>query len=97
MVYQLPSGKCVYISVEIYLKLTDEELLDFIASISGYDNYEERFNVTVTKKGIQQTVTIQDDEPSNINEDNFTTLNDITFEEKISDLDFYDKDELEND
>ena len=94
MTYQLPSGKCVHISTEVYFRFTDEELLDFIASNLGSDNYEDRFYVTVTKRGIQQTITMQESEGEH-EEDSFQTLNDITFDQKISDIDFYDADELE--
>jgi hypothetical protein len=48
MIYQLPNGKCIELSTEQYLKMTDQELKNLIASNCG-EEFNDPFIFSVLK------------------------------------------------
>jgi len=95
MLFQLPSGNCIEISVEYYLSMSDDELNQFIAMDAGHQR-NNPFTTSVLRNGEVRYIRSEtvDDGSENIYKDKFQTMQDITFEEKISDLDFFNLDEI---
>ena len=50
MLYQLPNGKCIEISIEQYLRMTDEELNMYVAYGYG-EEVNDPFALSVLKYG----------------------------------------------
>jgi len=93
MIYQLPNGKCIEMSVEQYLKMTDEDFQNII----GY-NFGEEFNDpfihSVLRHGPAKE-DIEDELEEDYPEEDFEDLIDISPEEKFLDEDFIDYDNIE--
>lgn len=93
MIYQLPNGKCIEMSVEQYLKMTDEDFQNLI----GY-NFGEEFNDpfihSVLRHGPAKE-DIEDELEEDYPEEDFEDLIDISPEEKFLDEDFIDYDNIE--
>ena len=85
MLYQLPDGRTIEISVYDYLDFTDEEL----ASLVGYSNIGDLINNPLYGSAIRKN-TIPDHDFSNIDE---IDINDIPSELKMDDQDYTDEDE----
>lgn len=73
MIYQLPNGKVIYISLEDYLSCTDEELLSFANCSTGEDPphkmyYGKNFykEDSYRFKGDELDFTPDDEEPDTI-------------------------------
>jgi hypothetical protein len=77
MIYQLPSGKVIEMSVEQYLDMTDDQLDRLIARNQG-DVVEDPWHGSILSR---QKVSLIDDE------DLFPDLTDLDQIEKYSDLD----------
>lgn len=58
MIYQLPNGQVLYISIEEYLSLTDEELLLVIAYNSGNEisSHMNYYDKTISEPIIEELV-----------------------------------------
>lgn len=93
MIYQLPNGKCIEMSAEQYLKMTDEDFQNLI----GY-NFGEEFNDpfihSVLRHGPAKE-DIEDELEEDYPEEDFEDLIDISPEEKFLDEDFIDYDNIE--
>jgi hypothetical protein len=50
MLYSLPNGRTIEISLEEYLNLTDQDIQDIIASNSGYNVSSPFFNSSISQK-----------------------------------------------
>lgn len=97
MLYQLPNGKCIEISVEQYLRMSDEELDLYVAYNIG-EEVNDPFALSVLKYG---SSAIEDDDAfdelikETLIEETIEDLTDIQPEEKLYDEDFFDSEELE--
>lgn len=93
MIYQLANGKCIEMSAEQYLKMTDEDFQNLI----GY-NFGEEFNDpfihSVLRHGPAKE-DIEDELEEDYPEEDFEDLIDISPEEKFLDEDFIDYDNIE--
>ena len=97
MIFQLPNGKCIEISVEYYLSMSDDELQQFVAINAGFSTTDP-FTTSILKNGESRRVTIdesdfEDRDKDYSRDDSLKTMQDISFDEKISDPDFFNKDE----
>lgn len=90
MLYQLPNGKTVEITTEIYFSLTDDDIKSFIASNMGED-LANPFAISVLLYGPYSE---KEDDIESIEEDldiygfNEEDFENLTIEEKLSDLDY---------
>ena len=90
MLYQLSNGKCIELSLEQYLVMSDEELNNFLAMNVG-DQIEDPFAISVLKYG-----QYEEDENYYIEDEEYIEdLLDLDIEEKLTDTDFINLDELE--
>ena len=90
MLYQLSNGKCIELSLEQYLIMSDEELNNFLAMNVG-DQIEDPFAISVLKYG-----QYEEDEDYYIEDEEYIEdLLDLDIEEKLTDTDFINLDELE--
>ena len=60
MLYQLRSGKCIEISIEYYLSMSDEELQQFDAMDAGIQR-NNPFSVSVLRNGESRNIVIDKD------------------------------------
>lgn len=92
MIYQLPNGKCIELSTEQYLKMTDQELRNLIAADAG-EEFNDPFIYSVLRHGPSNSELeeLQDE----YDEDELECLTDINPEDKIFDDDFIDYDNIE--
>ena len=98
MLYQLPNGKCVEISVEQYLRMSDEELNMFVAYNFG-EEVNDPFALSVLRHGpatekpvdemsfYEETLLEDEDLPEDMTE--------VPAEEKLKDIDYVDLDNTE--
>lgn len=84
MIYQLPNGKSIEISIEQFLNMSDEDLKYLVYSNAG-DFYNDPFTNTILKNN---STGIIDDEFEELSEDELKDLNDMSSEEKLNDLDY---------
>jgi hypothetical protein len=94
MIYQLPNGKSIELSIEQYLRMTDEDLKGLVAYNFG-EEFNDPFIHSVLKNG-----SIDADDFEELNENDFTEeelqdLVSIDPEEKLYDDDYIDYDNLE--
>lgn len=93
MLYQLPNGKCIELSIEQYLRMTEEELKGLIAFNAG-DEVNDPFALSVLRYGpyrIMEDI----DEIDDFSEVPIEDLTDVTPEDKLYDADYIDFDNLE--
>lgn len=95
MLYQLPNGKCIEISIEQYLRMTDDELNMYIAYGYG-EEINDPFALSVLKYGSASEKEEIIDEDSIIEDDDYIEdLTDVLPEEKLYDDEYIDYDNLE--
>ena len=91
MLIQLTNGKCIELSVEQYLRLSDQDLKE-LESLNWGEEINDPFAISVLKYGPSKRSEvyeeIEDDEVE-------PELNDISDEEKLSDTDFINIDDIE--
>ena len=91
MLIQLANGKCIELSVEEYLRLSDQDLKE-LESLNWGEEINDPFAISVLKYGpSKRSETHNEDKDDEIEPD----LNDISDEEKLSDTDFIDTDNIE--
>lgn len=93
MLYQLPNGKCIELSIEQYLRMSEEELKGMIAFNAG-DEVNDPFALSVLKYG-NHSVAEDIDEIDDFKEIPIEDLTDVAPEEKLYDSDYIDFDNLE--
>jgi hypothetical protein len=93
MLYQLPNGKCIEITMEQFLKMTDEELKGMIAFNAG-EEVNDPFALSVLRYGPHRSIEDVED-MDDFAEVPLEDLTDISDVEKIYDDDFIDHDNLE--
>jgi hypothetical protein len=87
MLYQLPNGKCIELSLEQYLRMSDEELSGLIGMNIG-NVINDPFAISVLKYGPAR---VEEEEiTDDFAEEEPELLTDIDPEEKITDTDFID-------
>jgi len=93
MLYQLPNGKCIELSMEQFLKMTDEELRGMIAFNAG-EEVNDPFALSVLRFGPHRSIEdIEDvDDFAEVQLEDLTDISDV---EKIYDDDYIDHDNLE--
>ena len=84
MLYQLKTGRTIEISLEQYLSMDESDFEYVIASNAG-EELEDPFAISVLKYG---DIDLDEDE------EEFQDLLDISIEEKLTDVDFINYDEL---
>lgn len=62
VIYQLPSGKTIIISVEAYLSMSDEELMHCASMNIGYDNPDDNDNSNVAEDNPIEIISFDDDD-----------------------------------
>ena len=86
MLFQLKNGKCIELSVEQYLRMSDEEL-NGLESVNWGQQVEDPFAISVLYYGPASNDDEEDDfEYKDTTED----LTDISVIEKLTDSDFID-------
>ena len=91
MLFQLKNGKCIELSVEQYLRMSDEEL-NGLESVNWSQQVEDPFAISVLYYGPASNVSDDDDFEY---EDTTEDLTDISIIEKLTDSDFIDIDNIE--
>jgi len=95
MLYQLPNGKCIEISIEQYLRMTDDELSMYVAFNYG-EEINDPFALSVLKYGnVTEKEEIIDDDAITQEEEYVEDLTDVLPEEKLYDDEYIDYDNLE--
>lgn len=95
MLYQLPNGKCIELTVEQYTEMSDTEwnrLLKEIEASTWGEEVNDPFAISVLYYGPHKTSNNNDDYYIQENEPDLTDISDI---EKLSDSDFIDIDNIE--
>ena len=90
MLIQLANSKCIELSVEQYLRLSDQDLKE-LESLNWGEEINDPFAISVLKYGPSKRSETHQEEDNEIEPD----LNDISDEEKLSDSDFIDTDNIE--
>lgn len=85
MIYQLPTGKIVYISLEVYLDLTEEDIQFMIAHANG-NSPNNPFHGTAMKASSKDKSEDETDEEPHDNSIDYWADDDEAFEEPV-DLD----------
>lgn len=93
MIYQLANGKCIEMSAEQYLKMTDEDFQNLIGYNFG-EEFNDPFMHSVLRHGPVKE-DIEDELEEDYPEEDFEDLIDISPEEKFLDEDFIDYDNIE--
>jgi hypothetical protein len=94
MIYQLPSGKCIEISLEQYLRMTDEDFEMYLAYNYG-EELNDPFAHSVLKYGGAAEKEVIDEDSIVEEEDDIEDLTDVLPEEKLYDDEYIDYDNLE--
>lgn len=90
MLYQLPNGRSVELSLEKFLKMTDQDLKD-LGTFNDGETVNDPFALSVLRYGS----TCVDDDIDDIEEDEIEQdLTDINPEDKLYDKDYIDRDNL---
>jgi hypothetical protein len=90
MLYQLPNGRSVELSLEKFLKMTDQDLKD-LGTFNDGETVNDPFALSVLRYGS----TCVDDDIDDGEEDEIEhDLTDINPEDKLYDKDYIDKDNL---
>ena len=91
MLYQLKNGRCIELTVEQYLRMSDEEL-ESLELISWSMRVEDPFAISVLIYGASTQDEEEFDDYGEIYEEDLT---DIPDEDKLTDSDFIDIDNIE--
>jgi hypothetical protein len=60
MIVSLPNGKCIEVSIETYLRMTDEDF-EYLLAINWGEHFEDPFHSSVLSLGEQPTVLSDED------------------------------------
>jgi hypothetical protein len=95
MIYQLPNGKCVEMSVEQYFRMSDDDFKNLIATNSG-EEINDPFAGSVLRKGSpeQKGDDITEIDLEELSEEELEELGEI-IDDDYFDNDFIDYDNLE--
>lgn len=59
MIVSLPNGKCIEVSLETYLRMTDEDF-EYLLAINWGEHFEDPFHSSVLSLGEQNVLTDED-------------------------------------
>jgi hypothetical protein len=59
MIVSLPNGKCIEVSIETYLRMTDEDF-EYLLAINWGEHFEDPFHSSVLSLGEQKVLTDED-------------------------------------
>jgi hypothetical protein len=93
MIYQLPNGKCIEMSIEQYLRMSDEDLKNLVAYNLG-EEFNDPFMHSVLRHGPARD-DFQEDLDDDFSEEDVEDLLDVAPEDKLLDDDYIDYDNLE--
>lgn len=88
MLYQLPNGKVIEITIEQYLRLTDDEIQELIAFNFGDSVDNPFFGSALDGKGMRYE-SVDDSDLFYIDDEIEPDLSDIEDLEKLNDSDFF--------
>jgi hypothetical protein len=94
MIYQLPNGKSIELSIEQFLRMTDEDLKTLVAYNFG-EEFNDPFIFSVLKHGSCDQEEIEELSENDFTEEELEDLTTIDPEEKLYDDDYIDYDNLE--
>ena len=60
MIVSLPNGKCIEVSIETYLRMTDEDF-EYLLAINWGEHFEDPFHSSVLSLGEKPEVLTDDD------------------------------------
>lgn len=92
MLIQLPSGKCIELSVEQYLRLSDQDIKE-LESLNWGEEIEDPFAISVLRYGPASR--FESDDENEEDDEIEPELYDIPDEDKLTDFDFIDTDNIE--
>lgn len=89
VIYQLPNGKSIEMSVEQYLSMTDEELNGLVALNWG-QTIEDPFSSSALRSSTNDCVDMEFEEldPDMLSPDDLADLTELNSIEKLDDLDY---------
>jgi hypothetical protein len=93
MIYQLPNGKSIEMSIEQYLRMSDDELKNMVAYNFG-EEFNDPFIFSVLRHGPAKE-DIEEELEDDFSEEEIEDLLDVAPEDKIFDEDYIDYDNLE--
>jgi len=93
MIYQLPNGKSIEMSIEQYLRMSDDELKNMVAYNFG-EEFNDPFIFSVLRHGPARE-DIEEELDDDFSEEEIEDLLDVAPEDKIFDEDYIDYDNLE--
>ena len=93
MIYQLPNGKSIEMSIEQYLRMSDDELKNMVAYNFG-EEFNDPFIFSVLRHGPARE-DIEEELEDDFSEEEIEDLLDVAPEDKIFDEDYIDYDNLE--
>lgn len=94
MIYQLPTGKAVEMTVDQYLRLSDQDFQQMIASDMG-EEFHDPFTKSVIRKGSLAWEGIDEVDREDLTEDELIELENTLGDGSVFDEDFIDFDNLE--
>lgn len=96
MIYQLPNGRCIEMSVEQYLRMSDDEINNLIAYNWG-EEINDPFAYSVLRYGsvTSKELKLEEFGPEDFDDEEIEDLTDVLLEDKLYDEDFIDYDNLE--
>jgi len=93
MIYQLPNGKSIEMSIEQYLRMSDDELKNMVAYNFG-EEFNDPFIFSVLRHGLAKE-DVEEELENDFSEEEIEDLLDVAPEDKIFDEDYIDYDNLE--
>ncbi len=60
MIVSLPNGKCIEVSIETYLRMTDEDF-EYLLAINWGEHFEDPFHSSVLSLGEKPSVLTEED------------------------------------
>jgi hypothetical protein len=96
MIYQLPNGKAIELTVEQYFRMSDQELNSLVANNWG-EEINDPFALSVLRHGpvTSKEEYYQNFGPDDFSEEEVEDLTEVLLEDKFYDTDFIDIDNLE--
>jgi hypothetical protein len=95
MIYQLPNGKSIEMSIDQFLKMTDQDLKNLVAFNHG-EEFNDPFIHSVLRHGsVSVREELEEDLDDDYTEEEIEDLLDVAPEDKIFDEDFIDHDNIE--
>lgn len=88
MIVSLPNGKCIEVSIETYLRMTDEDF-EYLLAINWGEHFEDPFHSSVLSLGEKSVLTDEDLEEMGI--DDISELEEV--DPSDEEIDMFDEEE----